>query len=212
MTTSYNVTDIHYSTVRISNNKKLASLTLPAADRNTRVFSISLLPLPPYASGDQKLLRIDNVRSTTKWIESNTSDSDKRVQQVEVTISNVVSLSAGVESWITSTLSVQLSSNSINTVIPGTIKRLRSNDQVVVIVGISNKESVSAGSDDSVKVVIDGKDGKLVAILNRDADWNITAGIPRWEANDKSLATHQAPDWVRWITISGICYNLIDLV
>jgi alpha-L-fucosidase len=202
MTVSYNVTNIHYSTVRISNNKKLVSLTLPTGDNNIRVFSISLLSLPPNFSSEQSLLRVQNVRSTTKWIDSKTSNSERRIQQVEVTLGNIAQLDAAVESWITSQVSIQLSSDSVYTVIPGTIKRLRSNDQVVVPVGVLNKEGVEVGSDASVKVIVSDKDGNLVALLNGDMDWNVTAGIPRWEANDKSMATHEAPDWVRCTRLS----------
>lgn len=139
-------------------------------------------------------LRIENVRSTTKWLES---DQAAIVQQIEVTVSNVASLSAGTTSWITSPISVHLSSASINTVVSGTIKRLRSNDQAVVIVGIVNTANTAAGSAASVQIVINDQAGNQLAFLNRDVDWTVTAGVPQWQSNDDSLATHEAPDWVR---------------
>jgi alpha-L-fucosidase len=199
MTISYNATSIQYSTSRIANNKKLVSLTLPLANTKVRIFSISLLPAN--SSGVNKSLRVENVRSTTKWISSGMSNSSSRVQQMEVTIANVASLSAGVDSWITSRISVQLSSSSVNTVVLGTITRLRSNDQVIVIVGVTNNGGIPVGSDASVKVIVNDQNGIPMALLNGDVEWSVTAGIPQWESNDQSLATHEAPEWVSWKSV-----------
>lgn len=209
MTISHNVTEIQYASTRVTNDKKLVSITLPAAKQNIRIFSISLLPTSPLLSSSSSLstlkqLRVQNVRSTTKWVDLTAQEFPaERIQLVEVTISNAAALAAGFTSWITSPLFVHLSSGSIRTIVPGTFMRLRSNDQIIVTVGIVNQQNVEIGSDASVQVVLTDSRSKPVRFLNEHARWDISAGILAWQPNDKSMGTHETPNWVSFYSATG---------
>lgn len=195
-TIDWNVTSISYTTLRVPNAKPLKSITLPANTTYINIFALSLLGASN--SSNSVELSVQNVRSTTRWMGSNATDSD-RIQVVEVTLNNLAPFDAPTSKWLTSPHNVTLTSDSIDTVIPGRVVRLRSNDQIVVKVGVTNKAGVDAGSLANVTVTLtpDGvKDTCEPAALQRAASWQITAGIPEWKNGDDSLRTHEAPDWV----------------
>lgn len=193
-TVDYNITSISYVTARIPNDKPLRSITLPSDSSFINFFAISLVGVASNSTGP--VLSVENVRSTTKWFDSDEAGS--KIQRIEVTLANLSPLSAPFNaSWITSPHNVTLSSsnNEIVTVIPGNVLRLRSNDQVVIPVGIRSAQTLSVGSKVKVKVQIHSE-SSLVSFENQEAEFEITAGIPEWKDSDDSLRTHESPDWV----------------
>ncbi|KAI0076395.1 glycoside hydrolase family 29 protein [Panus rudis PR-1116 ss-1] len=212
-TIDFNVTSIDYVTARIPNDKPLKSITLPDPGSFINIFSISLVPSSVHSTGSQKTntrqpsLMVQNVRSTTKWIDSSDSDlaqnADAKIQQIEVTLSNLSPLSASqATSWLTTPYVLTFTSptNGIETVIPGRVVRLRSNDQVVVRVGVRNKATVRAGTKVKVGVVLKEEKSGLEVALGTNGDaanglFEIIAGIPAWVDSDESLRSHEAPDW-----------------
>ncbi len=201
-TTDYNVTSISYVSVRIPNAKALQSVTLPLDSTYINFFSVTLLPAltsgGPSQTADVQL-SVQNVRSTTKWIGGADGSSADKVQQIEVTLNNLAPLNASTSSWLTATYNVSLVSDDIETVVPGIVKRLRSNDQVVVPVGVRNRVGVKSGTSAKVQVVLSsaGENQAERDVKLEDAnDWDVVAGIPEWTNGDASLRTHEAPEWV----------------
>ena len=205
---NHNVTSISYVSTRIPNDKPLKSITLPVDTSYINFFSISLVSVPATngrANTTSELspgpiLSVQGVRSTTKWLESDTVAHGSRIQRIEVTLANLSPLSAPVNaSWITSphTISLFSSHGEIETVKVGTFQRLRSNDQVVIPVGIRNSARVASGSKVKVRVQIhsNGVGNSLVQPTAQN-EFEITAGIPEWDDSDESLRTHEIPDWV----------------
>jgi alpha-L-fucosidase len=127
------------------------------------------------------------VRSTTKWLKS-----DPEVQIIEVLLDNLSPLNATEEEWVTSPIEVSIDSDLIETTSPARLVRLRSNDQALLKVGVKNVDGVEPGTAGTVSVTIEGFEGSLA----RSGGWEIIAGVPDWESNDSSLATHEAPEWV----------------
>ena len=218
MTIDYNRTHIHFVTVSVRNDKKLKSVTLPVQSSQINFFSVSLISADASvaagameaealaSSGQQVLdsgaapsaapaLSVQTVRSTTKWLGETTSKS-ARTQIIEVTINNVSPLNAPLAEWVTSNHSVSLVSSSLHTVTSGSFRRLRTNDQVTVVVGVQNSVGVASGSNATVTVVVKDKDGKEVALAGGAQAWPVVAGIPDYQNNDPSLDTHESPEWV----------------
>ncbi|KAI0076394.1 glycoside hydrolase family 29 protein [Panus rudis PR-1116 ss-1] len=201
-TIDFNVTSIQYVSARIPSDKPLKSITLPQSDSYINIFSISLLGSVMSDSGNtsQLALAVQNVRSTTKWVEDSESNDSEKIQQIEVTLSNLSPLSAPQStSWLTTPHNLTLVSNEIKTVIPGRVVRLRSNDQVVVRVGIRNADGVNPGTKVKVRVALteerSGTELKLGVNGQDEEGFEIVAGVPEWTDDDESLRTHEAPDW-----------------
>lgn len=210
MTVNHNVTSISYVSTRIPNDKPLKSIALPIDTSYINFFAISLVPVPDNNilsvstsnSTAGPILNVQGVRSTTKWFDQDSSNS--RIQRVEITLANLSPLSAPVNtSWVTSPHTITLVSpgSEIEIATVGSFLRLRSNDQVVIPIGIRNSPRVPPGSKVKVRVQIDsgGVDGSLVH-LGAQTEFEITAGIPEWEDTDESLRTHEIPDWVSELT------------
>uniref|UniRef100_D8PTJ5 alpha-L-fucosidase n=1 Tax=Schizophyllum commune (strain H4-8 / FGSC 9210) TaxID=578458 RepID=D8PTJ5_SCHCM len=186
-TIDHNITHIHYVTTRLPSDRPLTSITLPANTTYINWFAITLQEAASRADGPA--LSVQHVRSTTKWIDM------FDVQQIEVLLDNLASLSGDVSQWITSRHNVSIESDALETVVPATFQRLRSNDQVLLKVGVKLKDSVEVGSEVNANVVVqDAASGAQVEIANAEG-WTITAGIPQWQANDDSLGTHESPEW-----------------
>ena len=115
----------------------------------------------------------------------------------QVTIDNLARLNASLDAWITSKMSVSLSSSSLTTVTPGTFVRLRPDDQIVVNVGVKNAAGIAAGTSSTSTVTISDANGTSIAVARASDPWPITAGIPDWQNTDPSLMTHESPEWVR---------------
>jgi len=114
---------------------------------------------------------------------------------VQVTISNLASLDSPIQSWVLSNLSVSIESQTLNTVAPASIKRLRSSDQVTVIVGVQRSDQTEAGSQAKARVIVTDESGAAVQVARADDDWVVTVGIPGYENTDESLTTHEPPIW-----------------
>ncbi|KAA1470747.1 glycoside hydrolase family 29 protein [Dentipellis sp. KUC8613] len=196
LTIDTNNTHIQYTSARIRSDKNLTALTLPPQSANTNFFSITLLPAQVAISTNASTpaLSVQVVRSTTKWFDNSTT-AGPGAQIIEVTINNLSPLDANLSQWVTTNHTVHLESSSLTTVVPGSFRRLRSNDQVVVSVGVQNVDGIALGSNATVTVVIKDQNGTQVAAVNGDQDFPVTAGIPAYENTDASLATHEAPNW-----------------
>jgi alpha-L-fucosidase len=112
------------------------------------------------------------------------------IQLVEVTVNNlaVSANSSDTSTWLIEPVQLSISSDSVHTIIPATINRLRGGDQVRVVVGIVNADGVNPGTVvDGVSVLVDGE------ALN--GVWDILAGIPDYQYGDESLRTHESPEW-----------------
>ncbi|KAK0192763.1 glycoside hydrolase [Armillaria mellea] len=126
------------------------------------VFAITLISTDKPSSVPRPSLYIQNVRSTTN--------------------------TAGVEAWITHDTSIVVASDSLDTAIPGSVKRLRGGDQVRILVGVVNKDGVEAGTPISdVRILINGR-----PVGNQ---WDAIAGIPDFFTGDDSLVTHESAEW-----------------
>ncbi|OBZ73091.1 Alpha-L-fucosidase [Grifola frondosa] len=171
-TVDHNITHILYATMRVPSALPLVSITLPEPDTYINWFSITLrsasssLPSVP-------VLGVQSVRSTTKWFDSELPSTDS-IQIIEVRLDNLAPLDGTTDSWIRTPYNVSISSSdsSLITVVPATLKRLRSNDQALLRVGDQHGHEVY-----------------------RSEGWEVTAGIPEWVKGDASLATHEAPEW-----------------
>ncbi|KAF7792727.1 hypothetical protein EIP86_003825 [Pleurotus ostreatoroseus] len=212
-TIDYNVTSIGYISLRVPNARALHSVTLPESDTYINFFSISLLPAlstqGTNGSASSVHLSVQDVRSTTKWIDdatslsaadantNATSNSQGKIQQMEITLNNPASLDAPSSTWVTRAhnLRLTLASDAFDTVVPGRVVRLRSNDQVVVRVGVRNRPDVKTGEKVNARVVMQGDEGDIA--LDGSDGWEVVAGIPEWTEGDESLRTHEAPDWVQ---------------
>ncbi|PBK81167.1 glycoside hydrolase [Armillaria gallica] len=148
------------------------------------VFAITLISADKPSSVQRPSLYIQNVRSTTKF----RILDDKQIQLFEITLNNFAPSTAGVEAWITRDTSMMLASDSLDTVIPGSVRRLRGGDQVRILVGVANKDGVEPGTPISdVQILIDGRPvGK---------EWDAIAGIPDFYTGDDSLMTHESAEW-----------------
>jgi alpha-L-fucosidase len=108
------------------------------------------------------------------------------IQTFEVTVSNV-----GDRGWVLAddTVKVTIESESVTTVKPGIIKRLRPGDQVVVQVGVRNKIGVASGTT-----------GIATARLKSNAvdvahEFEATFGSGPYEPTYESIYSHESPDW-----------------
>ncbi|KAJ3553679.1 hypothetical protein NM688_g3482 [Phlebia brevispora] len=203
-TIDYNVTSIGYISLRVPNEKALRSVTLPTSDTYINFFAISLLPASPLprSTGSPLIhLSVQNVRSTTKWMDVSAARgvaANEKVQQIEITLNNLAPLDAPMSSWITRkhNFSVSLVSDALYTVVPGNVVRLRSNDQVVVRIGVQNLPHAKPGTNATANVVWQLASGTATdLIIDGLSGWEVVAGIPEWTSDDTSLRTHEAPDW-----------------
>ena len=169
-------------------------------------FSITLISAASgKAASAGPVLGVQSVRSTTKWLNDGAKDSD-RVQIVEVIVNNLAYLNASVSDWVTSNHTVSLASPVFKTVAPATFRRLRTDDQVTLLVGIQNVNGVKAGTSATATVVVKDETGKTVALATGSQEWHVTAGIPDWRNTDPSLDTHETPEWVRGPYIRDVGY------
>lgn len=193
-TIEWNTSTIGYVTVRVPSSQPLQSITLPSADNAIDVFALTLLEAS--RPGDSAVLTVQNVRPTTRWLNSGASGSE-RVQLIEVILNNLAPLDAPASAWLTTPHNVTITSNALDTVVPGRVVRLRTNDQITVKVGVKARAGVKAGSnvDVTVKLVPDHQHS-ATATLDGRTQWTMPIGIEDWRNEDSSLRTHEPPDWV----------------
>ncbi|KAK8069400.1 hypothetical protein PG994_006016 [Apiospora phragmitis] len=191
----YNRSNIFQTTNWLDPAKELESLTLPIPkgagsgvgggeiETKLHIFAISLLPVAEAESeGGLPQLEVQYGRTTQKWI-----DGTNKTQIVEVIVNNVGS------TWLLSnqTVTVSVDSPGLTTVSPAVLKRLRPGDQVIVEVGVVNKDCVVEGSKGPATIVLQTDDGSQIATHTIDA----TFGIEDYEPTYDSVYGHEAPEW-----------------
>jgi alpha-L-fucosidase len=133
-----------------------------------------------------------------------------------VTINNLASRNASVDAWVLSNMTVAITSPALTTVQPGSFKRLRAGDQIIVSVGVQNAAGTAAGTAASATVTITDANGQAVQVARADEQWAVTAGIPAWDNTDPSLSTHEAADWFDdakfGIFIHWVCGRSVEFV
>ncbi|KAF2189055.1 glycoside hydrolase family 29 protein [Zopfia rhizophila CBS 207.26] len=160
-TIDYNRSNIFQASNWLDSSKELVSLKLPNV------------------TGPR--LEIQYARTTQKWL-----DGSDKTQIVEVIVNN-----AGSENILRNhSVEVSIDSPGLQTVEAGYIKRLRSGDQVKVIVGVKNKAKTSPGSIGNATVVITGE-----GISSSNYAFNATYGIKEYEPTYESIYAHESPDW-----------------
>lgn len=89
-------------------------------------------------------------------------------------------------------LQVTIDSPSLDTVIPGTVKRLAPGQKALVQVGVKNKAGVAAGAACHGTVTASaGPHGKQTA----SAEMTGACGIADYASTAESLLAHRTPDW-----------------
>ncbi|KAK0442753.1 glycoside hydrolase [Desarmillaria tabescens] len=189
---NYNISRMFTFQHHTDNSKVLTGVVLPRDTGTSQltgvvsihVFAITLISADMPPSVRRPSLYVQNVRSTTKF---QTLDGNE-IQLFEITLNNFAPSTAGAEAWITHDMSIVVASNSLETMIPGTIRRLRGGDQARFLVGVVNKDSIKPGTPISdVQVLIDGR-----PVGNQ---WDAIAGIPDFYPGDDSLMTHESAEW-----------------
>lgn len=120
---------------------------------------------------------------------------------IEVILNNLAPLDAPASAWLTTPHNVTITSNALDTVVPGRVVRLRTNDQITVKVGVKIRPGVKVGSNVDVMVkLVPDRHHSSTATLDGRTQWTIPVGIEDWRNEDSSLRTHEPPDWVSPIT------------
>lgn len=143
----------------------------------------SRLDLNRFRLGNAPAISVLAPNLTTKWFEG----SDY-VQVVEVFVQNTDETHFLLKSH---DLKVVVDSPSLDTIIPGTVKRLAPGQKALVQVGVRNKSGMSAGSECT------GKVSASVSSHGQAASTDVSGicGISDYENTADSLLTHRTPDW-----------------
>lgn len=184
-TVDYNRSNIFQTVNWLDSTKELTSLTLPnvsTTGNRLHIFAISLWPAantPTIQDGPK--LEIQYARSTQKWI-----DGTNKTQIFEILVSNT-----GQTAWVLAndTVTVNITSNGIQTVQPGKIKRLRPGDQVTVEVGVVNEDNVKPGTIGNATAVLSS------STVNVSYEFNATFGIGQYAPTYDSIYSHESPSW-----------------
>ncbi|KAG8735161.1 hypothetical protein FRC10_010916 [Ceratobasidium sp. 414] len=191
---NHNETWIFAFQAGLDNSKSLESIQLPASKSpNIHIFAITLYGPPPSQVPKAPVLNVQYARSTTRWAQSNYSANavqDPSTQIFEVALDNLAPIDAPGSTWVSGNYSVSVEGKRLQTVRPYKLKRLRSGDQVVMKIGVRNSFKVPTKTRG--KVVI--RDARGVVVFQSE-EYEFTAGIPDYRANDASLSQHEAADW-----------------
>jgi alpha-L-fucosidase len=87
-------------------------------------------------------------------------------------------------------LEITIDSDSLNTVTPGTLKRLAPGQTAIVQVGVTNKDGVAPGTQCDGTAKASYSDGQ-----SSNLGFSGSCGIGDFEATEDSLKSHQSPDW-----------------
>lgn len=182
-TTNYNKSNVFQTVSWLDSSKELTSLQIPTSDASNRlhIFAITLWPAPFIHCSAGPELDVQYARSTKKWM-----GSSSKTQTFEVTVSNV-----GEQDWVLANDSVEVSieSDGVTTVEPGIIKRLRPGDQVVVQVGVENKEGIEPGTIGTATARLRSN------TMDVSHDFEATFGIGAYDPTYESIYAHESPDW-----------------
>ncbi|OBT53597.1 hypothetical protein VE04_07441 [Pseudogymnoascus sp. 24MN13] len=135
--------------------------------------------------GSPATLQINSPNLTSKWIEG--SDS---VQIIELFVQNT-----DKQKYITEAdaVSVLVESDSLDTVVPGTLKRLAPGQSAIVQVGVTNKNGVIAGSQCNGTIVANYGGKQSCQRVTKSVTG--TCGFGDFQESTGSLNTHMSPDW-----------------
>jgi alpha-L-fucosidase len=182
-TINYNRSNIFQAVSWVDPTKNLTSLQMPNSSASSRlhIFAVTLLPATAGENSSEIILEVPYARSTKKWVEG----TDK-TQIVEVTVRN-----AAEEQWVLSndTVTVSIESDGVTTVQPGVIKRLRPGDQVIVQVGVENKDSIELGSTGTATVRLKSN------AVDFSHDFDATFGVGAYKPTYESIYSHESPEW-----------------
>ncbi|KAK1221554.1 hypothetical protein PQX77_015673 [Marasmius sp. AFHP31] len=202
---NWNITRMFTFQHHLDNSKVLTGLILPNQTGSSQltgvvsihVFAITLSYLGNSTEPDSgPILNAENVRSTTKFRTALVDDTETQIQLIEITLSNLAisDESSDTSTWLTNPIEISLASDSVQTVVPATLNRLRGGDQVRVVVGVVNNPGVEPGTQaDGAQILIRPSNGSEWKTF--EGVWNITAGIPEYFIGDESLRTHESAEW-----------------
>jgi alpha-L-fucosidase len=130
-------------------------------------------------------LEINKPNITSKWI-----DGSDLVQLVEVYINN-----ADSANYLTSAdkLSVEVESDSLVTVVPGTLKRLGPQQAAIVQIGVKNRPGARSGMHCTGTVI--AKYGSKSSRKQVSLPASGTCGFADYVATNSSVNPHLPPDW-----------------
>lgn len=130
-------------------------------------------------------LEVNKANITSKWI-----DGSDHVQIVEVYINNT-----DPKNYLTvaDNLSVEVQSDSLDTVVYGTLKRLGPRQAAVVQIGVRNKPKVKSGTKCTGTVI--AKYGNKYNRKQATQPISGTCGFIDYVATNSSVNPHLAPDW-----------------
>ena len=130
------------------------------------------------------MLNIVAPNITSKWFEGS-----NYVQIIEMFVENTDD-----KEYVTSGNGLQISikSSSLDTVVPGTLKRLAPKQSAIVQVGVRNKRGVKPGTVCSAEIVPEYR-GRHSA--GNSAKVSGSCGIGDFEESVQSVQSHTNPDW-----------------
>ncbi|GJN69894.1 alpha-L-fucosidase [Purpureocillium lilacinum] len=140
--------------------------------------------LAPRTDSRGPVLNIVAPNITSKWFEGS-----NYVQIIEMFVENTDD-----KEYVTSGNGLQISvrSSSLDTVVPGTLKRLAPKQSAIVQVGVRNKRGVKPGTACSAEIVPEYR-GRHSA--GNSAKVSGSCGIGDFEESVQSVQSHTNPDW-----------------
>ncbi|KAL3952492.1 hypothetical protein ACCO45_012435 [Purpureocillium lilacinum] len=140
--------------------------------------------LAPRTDSRGPVLNIVAPNITSKWFEGS-----NYVQIIEMFVENTDD-----KEYVTSGNGLQISikSSSLDTVVPGTLKRLAPKQSAIVQVGVRNKRGVKPGTACSAEIVPEYR-GRHSA--GNSAKVSGSCGIGDFEESMQSVQSHTNPDW-----------------
>ncbi|EPQ55247.1 glycoside hydrolase [Gloeophyllum trabeum ATCC 11539] len=186
-TKNTNTTSIFQWSASIPSRSALESIVLAPDDvpgLRLHVFAISVTAsatLSDTSAGP--ILSVRRARSSTRWELVNNT----RAQAIQVTVANLLPISAfSTNTSINSPYTIEITGASVETVVPGKIRRLIASDQV------SADVLVIANSTSNATVSVKDEQGTLVGTSD---GWPLTPLPTEWTTDPELLSTHETPTW-----------------
>ncbi|MFD3581340.1 alpha-L-fucosidase [Streptomyces sp. NPDC058683] len=169
------------SEVWIDPQREAVALTLPVgnpAEAGQTALHVFALSLQPVAQG--RALALRDARSTGSLLDATGA------QSVEATVVNAGTVAILARDAV----SVRVDVPGARTVEPARIRRLDPGEQARVHVGIRSRTGTAPGTERDGTVSVRGHDAQVTA-----AQRTLTLGTADYQADESSLAGHQAPYW-----------------